>query len=251
MYGAFEFDTKFHVRRIRPEGAGAALAWHYAQLGHLYFLMGRLDESDREYRRAAFSFPDHPYAAAGGVRIAAATGRYREALRLAEPLLERTGSPEVAAQIGDLHTALGDGEQAAHFYAEAERLEREGWEWEEPQPAALARLLAERGLRTDAAVELAQAATANRQDILTEDALAWAYFRAGRLEEAAAASARALRTGTRDRGILYHAAAIQHARGRDARARTLLDDALDGHATFDLVNAPAARTLRATLDADS
>ena len=27
MYGAFEFDTKFHVRRIRPEGAGAALAW--------------------------------------------------------------------------------------------------------------------------------------------------------------------------------------------------------------------------------
>ena len=26
MYGAFEFDTKFHVRRIRPEGAGAALA---------------------------------------------------------------------------------------------------------------------------------------------------------------------------------------------------------------------------------
>ena len=27
MYGAFEFDTKFHVRRIRPEGAGAALVW--------------------------------------------------------------------------------------------------------------------------------------------------------------------------------------------------------------------------------
>ena len=238
-----DLDGALETMHMAAEATSAhdpkSLAWHYAQLGHLYFLMGRLDEADREYRRAAFSFPDHPYAAAGGVRIAAATGRYREALQLAEPLLDRTGSPEVAAQIGDLHMALGDGEQAAHFYAEAERLEREGWEWEEPQPAALARLLAERGLRTDAAVELAQAATANRQDILTEDALAWAYFRAGRLEEAAAASARALRTGTRDRGILYHAAAIQHARGRDARARTLLDDALDGHATFDLVNAPA------------
>lgn len=224
-----------------------ALAWHYAQLGHLQFELGRLDDADREYRRAAFTFPGHPYALAGRVRVAAAAGRYHDALALARPLLEQTDSPEIAAQIGDLHAALGDATAAARYYDEAERLERDGWEWEEPQPAALARLLGDRDRRAEDAVALAEQAIAHRRDIFSEDALAWARFRAGRVEAASAASARALRTGTRDRRILYHAAAIKHALGEDDAARELLDRALDGHPTFDLVNAPAARVLRDAL----
>jgi len=82
---------------------------------------------------------------------------------------------------------------------------------EETQPAALARLLAEHDLKPNMAVELVEQAAERRRDIPTEDALAWAYYRAGRLDEAAAAATRALRTGTRDRRVLYHAAAIQHA----------------------------------------
>ena len=194
-----------------------ALAWHYAQLGHLHFELGQLDDADREYRRAAFAFPGHPYALAGRIRVAAAAGRYHDALALARPLLEQTGSPEIAAQVGDLHAALGDAPAAARYYDEAERLERDGWKWEEPQPAALARLLGDRDRRADEAVALAEQAIAHRRDIFSEDALAWACFRAGRLEEASAASARALRTGTRE------------------------------HLTFDLVNAPAARALRDAL----
>ena len=41
-----------------------------------------------------------------------------------------------------------------------------------------------------------------------EDALAWAYFKAGRIEDAKKAIALALRTGTRDRDIRAHATAI-------------------------------------------
>jgi len=52
-----------------------------------------------------------------------------------------------------------------------------------------------------------------RHDIFTEDALAWAYFKVGRLDEAFAASQRALRTGTRDERILSRAARI-HAASR-------------------------------------
>jgi len=44
--------------------------------------------------------------------------------------------------------------------------------------------------------------------------------------------------------VLYHAAAIQHALGDEPAARSLVEAALDGHPTFDLVNAPAARALR-------
>jgi hypothetical protein len=43
------------------------------------------------------------------------------------------------------------------------------------------------------------------------DALAWAYYQAGRLDDAYAASVKARRTGTRDRRILCHANAIEQA----------------------------------------
>ena len=248
-----DLERALETMRMSAEATSAhdpeALAWHYAQLGHLHFELGRLDDADREYRRAAFTFPGHPYALAGQIRVAAAAGRYHAALALARPLLEQTGSPEIAAQVGDLHAALGDAAAAARYYDEAERLERDGWEWEEPQPASLARLLGDRDRRADEAVALAKRALARRRDIFSEDALAWACFRAGRVEEAAAASARALRTGARDRRILYHAAAIRHALGDDDAARELLERALDGHPTFDLVNAPAARALRHALGA--
>jgi hypothetical protein len=63
----------------------------------------------------------------------------------------------------------------------------------------------------DEAVRLAESAAAERRDIFTEDALAWSYFKAGRLTDAASAIARAQRTGTRDRSIRDHAAAISSA----------------------------------------
>jgi len=47
-------------------------------------------------------------------------------------------------------------------------------------------------------VRLVEAAAADRHDIFTEDALAWCYFKSGRLHDALLAIARAQRTGTRD-----------------------------------------------------
>ena len=83
------------------------------------------------------------------------------------------------------------------------------WRTDAPQPAALARFLAERGQKVDEAVRLAESAAAERRDIFTEDALAWSYFKAGRLSEAASAMARAQRTGSRDRAIREFEAALK------------------------------------------
>jgi hypothetical protein len=121
-------------------------------------------------------------------------------------------TPELATAIGDLHKRRGELSDARQMWAEAERLERDGWEHEAPQPAALARMLAERDLKIDEAVRLARQASASRDDIHTNDALAWALFKAGDIDGAWAASVRARRTGTKDPSILAHATAIDAAR---------------------------------------
>lgn len=214
-------------------------AWHRAQLGDLHFQSGRLDDADREYGHAAFIFPGHPLAVAGQARVEAARGNLTAALALYDGLDPAGTRPEIALRKGELYRLLGRP-------AEAERLldlAEQGWRHDTPEPAHLARLLATRGRRIDEALVIAEREAARRRDIFTMDALAWAALKAGRIDTALAAARDALRTGTRDRGILYHAAAVHDAAGDRSRARALARQALDGHPAFDPVLAPLARTL--------
>jgi tetratricopeptide (TPR) repeat protein len=186
-----------------------ALAWHHAQLGHLYVESGRLAEASREYLHADYVFPGYPMAADGLARVASESGRHEEALAIVQ---KRLGDAPVAgdfALAGNLLHALGRSDDAERSY----RLAEAAWRSDTPEPAQFARFLADRAGRADEAVRVAEAAIAERRDIFTADALAWAYFRAGRLEDAHNAMADARRTGTRDRDILRHSAAMGYAGG--------------------------------------
>jgi tetratricopeptide (TPR) repeat protein len=181
-----------------------ALAWHHAQLGDLYRQLGRSTEATFEFAWADHLFPGHPFAAQGIARMKEAAGDRAGALRAYEAIMARAPSPDVAERLGDLYRKLGRPDDAARQYALAEA----GWRVDAPQPALLARFLAEHDRGAEEAVRLAEAAAADRHDIFTEDALAWAYFKAGRVKDAAAAMRKALRTGTKDQTICRHAAAI-------------------------------------------
>jgi tetratricopeptide (TPR) repeat protein len=223
-----------------PEGQ----AWHFAQLGHLYMQLGDLKASRREYEHAAFTFPGHPYALAGLAKLDTLEGHLDSALTTYRELFENARTPEVATEIGDILAALGRKEEAERQYELSERLEREGWAVEEPQPGALARMLAERGRKIDEALKLAREAASSRQDIFTLDALAWASWRAGDGASARQAIDKVLALGTVDRKILYHAAAIYEASGDRVRARKLVDRALDGLRSFDLIASSEAAALQ-------
>ena len=218
-------------------------AWHYAQLGDLQYQLGHLADAEREYRHALFTFADHPIAVAGLARLDAARGDLAAALAGYSKLQASAAMPEYAARIAEIEEAIGRPADAARHFALAEQ----GWRSDMPEPAHLARLLARDRGRAAEALAVAEQAAAGRQDIFTMDAVAWAAFRAGNMPRAVEASRLALRTGTRDRALLYHAAAIAAASGDRARARLLVTRALDGHPTFDLVLAPAAQALLASL----
>lgn len=227
--------------RMAVDGTGAhdpeAHAWYLTQLGHLDLLEGRLDDAERNFRRAEFVFPGHPYGLTGRARVLIARRQFRPAYEL---LALGQDTPETLALRGDIARRLGDLKTAKRAYNEAERAEREGWKREEPQPAALARFLAERRLNVNEAVTLAERAATARRDIHTMDALAWAYFHAGHLDRAATAIAEATRTGTRDPRIRCHAEAIAEAVASSSRAIEACDP-LDLVVPISLRSASAAR----------
>lgn len=218
-----------------------AMAWHRAQLGHLRLQQGELALARREYQHAEAIYPGHPFAAEGLARVDAAEGRFADSLARVQASLAVAPTPGGAALAGDLLQALGRTDEAGQQYALAEA----AWRVDAPEPARLIRFLAERGRDLEGALRLAEGT--DLHDIFTDDARAWASFKAGRLDDARRAMARALRTGSRDRVIRYHAAAIAHAAGDTAAARRFLDEALGGSPRFDLVAAPEALALRQVL----
>lgn len=182
-----------------------ALAWHHSQIGELYLQLGRIHEAKQEFAIASQAFPGHPFAIVGYARTIEAEGDLNGALTLLRDLVERVPTADLHARIGDLLRRQGRHDEAEQSYALAEA----AWRSDVPEPAKLARFLAERGQNVAEAVRLAEDAAAHRRDIFTEDARAWTYFKAGRLADARKAIARALRTGTRDPDILAHARAIR------------------------------------------
>ena len=181
-----------------------SLAWQHAQLGGLYLAADRVREARREFEHSDFVFPGHPMSLDGQAQVLAAEGRTEDALALVQSRLASAPTPAALALSGDLLAKLGRPADADRQY----RLADAAWRSDAPEPARLAVFLADRGWQVDEAVRIAESAAVDRHDIFTDDALAWAYFKAGRLDEARAASARALRTGSRDRTLREHARII-------------------------------------------
>jgi tetratricopeptide (TPR) repeat protein len=181
------------------------MAWYRAQVGELYLRLDKPGDAIREFAAASQAFPGHPFAVIGYARALETLGKREEALALLGDLVRRSPSPDLYARLGDLQTSMGRHDEAVKNYALAEA----AWRSDAPDPKNLVRFLAERGQKIDEAVQIAEAAATVRHDIFTQDALAWAYFKSGRLDDAKRTITLARRTGSRDPDILRHAAAIQ------------------------------------------
>jgi len=78
--------------------------------------------------------------------------------------------------------------------------------------------------------------------------LAWALYKNGKLTEAANASEKAMRFGTRDSLLLFHAGMIAEGLGKREKALSELKEALEINPHFHLVYANTAREKVASLE---
>jgi len=221
-----------------------AHAWTQVQLGHLSFASGDLDAAEREYERTLFQRPGYLHARAGIARVAAARGDYAGAAGIYREVTETMPLPEYVIALADVQRAAGDDEGAAQTEALVLAMDRLFRESGVNTDVEMALFRADRGIDIANTVADAQAALANRPGVHTWDALAWALYRAGRSEEALAASDQALRLGTRDPLMRYHAGMIALALGQSERAAAELRLAVSPNPAFSVrYGAEAVRML--------
>lgn len=194
-------------------------AWTLTEAGHVEWNRGRLDAAARLYAAALTHLPDHAGALFGRARVHLARGDARAAATdLAASAAARPAEITLEWQALALRAA-GDTTAADaldHKLAQAGPFDDD---------RTIALYLAHRRLDPARAVERARRDFQVRQDLYAHDALGFALYRAGQLDDAARHLEAATRYGTPDPMLHAHRGLIAAARGRHDEAREHLDRA--------------------------
>jgi tetratricopeptide (TPR) repeat protein len=235
----------------RQEGAPDAEAFYEFQLGDLDRATGALDDAAAAYSRALVALPDYVPAMAGLAAVRNAQGQRGPAISLLQDATARLPQPELVAALGDLYALDGQRQRAEAQYALVGGIARLSAANGSVYDRQLSIFAADHDRDVRAAVRRARAELAVRGDIYGHDALAWALFKAGSLDAAAAEADAALTLNTPDPRIAYHAGLIAMARGDDARALPLLRLAVRGVGLLPPLQQPRARAALDQLEARS
>lgn len=243
-----------YLRQLNGDMPGALRLMHQARvaagtpylaatvdslLGEVYVAAGQPAEAFAAYQQAEGAWPGMTLAVTGQARSLAMLGRTDEAIEILVAETESATALGPVILLADLLAAQGRSDEAAEAYELVEVIGLLQQESGAIVDLELAISQADRGL--DTAVGSAQAVFAARPDsIYAADAMAWALHRSGRTAEAVAHIEQALRLGTLDALILYHAASIFEASGDPERAQRLLVEALEISPSISVLHPDAA-----------
>lgn len=237
------------MERARTAGSGAPydLATVTTLVGDLHLRAGRLDEAADSYRAALDTSDGLPHAEFGLARTEAARGELDAAIERLEQLVERAPLPGAAILLSDLQARAGDAEGAEASDELVRALLALQEEAGQVVDLELALFEADRG-QGRRALALAERTYDERPTVFAADAIAWALHVTGDDAAAVPFVEEALRLGTKDGLLHFHAATVFAATGNDDRARASLRTVFEHDPWFSFRHQAAARRLADGLD---
>ena len=220
---------------------GETVTWCRWQLGEIAFASGDYPTAERYYRDAVTTDPNFVRAHAALARVRAARGDYASAIAQYEQVVRIFPDLSFVAALGDLYVLVGREKDAHAQYMLVEQIARLHLLNGTLYNRQLALFYADHDRNGEEGYLNAIREYAVRRDIYGADALAWTALKAGRVAEAQRAITEALRFGTRDAKLWYHAGMIAVALGKRKQARAFLTRALQLNPAFDPLQARHAR----------
>jgi tetratricopeptide (TPR) repeat protein len=217
------------------------LAWLYFELGEFSLQAGDIAAADHAYLTALTIHPGDYRALAGLGNLRGNHGRYAEAIKLYQSAIAVVPMPIFVAELGDLYTKSGNPAEARKQYQLVGYIGLLGHINQVLHNRDLALFYADHDIKLDESLALAHKEFEVRHDVYTWDALAWALYKNGKYQEANDAMENALRPGTRDALLLFHAGMIAGRMGQAAQAKERLGQALAINPHFHVIYADTAR----------
>src|SRR5215831_6529879 len=213
------------------------MAWFSFRLGEMYFHGGQLDKAAPHLEEALKLNPSYPLALAWLGKVRAGQGKLDEAIKLYVKAVSVSGDLPMLADLGDLYAKTGKDFLARLSYDKLEKSAKGKANF----ARELSLFYSNHDRNVDDAVDLARQDLRVRKDVYAYDTLAWALCKKGQFKDAAEAMDEALKLGTKDASLFYHAGMIQAGLGDKDKARDYLKKALELNPHFSLLQADEAR----------
>ncbi len=221
-------------------------AWYFFRAGEMAFEAGDNDTALGDEREAVTVFPNYADALRTLARIECARHEWQQCLTDAVASSNIVPYPETLGYKADAQRALGDA-AGADQTADLIHTVGELGDQQHITDRLLAIYYADHHLYPDEAYAIAKNELKSRDDIFTEDTLAWAAAMDARWTEARTHISLALRYGTQNSLLDYHAGVIAQHFGDATAARTDLRRALALNPQFHPAFADDARARLAKL----
>jgi tetratricopeptide (TPR) repeat protein len=223
-------------------------AWLNYELGEFYFQKGNAAAANHAYLSALTEHPGDYRALAGLAKVRANQGKYQDAILLYQKAIAVVPMPIYVAELGDVYTKAGNTSEAEKQYQLVEYIGMLGHINQVLHNRDLALFYADHDQKLSESLALAHKEFEVRHDIYTWDALAWALYKNGKYQDAQDAVDNALRFGTKDSLLLFHAGMIEAKLGRAGQARESLNLALQINPHFHVLYADQARQQLTSMD---
>lgn len=244
LYGDTQGALEMMQRAVDGGGSNPEnKAWTRTQLATLYFNLGRLDQADIEYARSLELLPNYIYALAGLGRLRAAQGRTDEAIALLSQAIQIMPLPDFVITLGDVYSSTGNSDMARKQYDLVRVIQKLYEANGVDLDSEIALFNADHDIDSARTVELARQSYARRPSIYAADVLAWALYKGGDYQNAQETMDEALRLGTQNALMYYHAGMIAFKLGHDELAIGYLDRAIKLNPQFSILYAKTAKEL--------